>query len=163
MDTEKMNQGKRIVTFGFSVEELLKCIYAESAWRALRDKDTMKRPAIITADNRKILNTMVQDAYVDICARLIGCISSYDFNSLPSGILTLSLAVAEQLPSIHDSMMQKRLERALVYNVLSACYFTGDNEYSIASEKYEKEYIRSINAVRATLAYQLSHPPLQIM
>ncbi|MEG1916518.1 MAG: hypothetical protein RR061_07555 [Muribaculaceae bacterium] len=142
-------QGMRIVEFGFSVDEILKCVFAESAWRALRDKDANKRPAIITEDNRIVLEFMMQDAYVNICSRFIGYIKAYDFRSIDTGIMTLSLAIPEQLDSLLDSILQKRIEHAMTCYVLYMCYDT--EGYSVASDEYHQRYSTAINSVRGSL------------
>ena len=119
-------------TISISVDETLRQIYAESAWRVALKASEGKSEPRLTKDNRALLMVKFGEGYDSLCRKIMGYVRDYDDGRCLHGEAKTVIKPAHEYPSATIRSIRGAMEQYLVVYVLWAMY--GDEKYSASCQ-----------------------------
>ncbi len=133
-----------------SVAEILKRVYANSAWRAMDLNNKIDYPEVITSDRKPILNIMVKDALTHCIARLASFITGYNITMIDNDFISIDMIVPRGLTTAKCRIVADSFEQAVALIVLGKCYDTSHYSPTI-SEEYAQDAAEKIRYLKVML------------
>lgn len=137
------------VEFSFCIDEILKFLYAESAYNALSHTHSVQRPYLLTPANKDILKVIVSNGFIEATNRLMAYITNYEFYNIGNDTLSLSLKIPKHLHPTYHKRLHHNIERAIAYYALHHCY--SDTSTPKLAESYRNIYKSAIHAILQSL------------
>ncbi len=118
-----MNNTVKTIVISLDSEQMRREIYAESACVALMEGE--ERPPIITDDNRKLVNVLIDNAFVEFVSEFLAFIDSDDYHAPGNGVVEIPLLVPVDTRTPAPTL-RRLVEKMIADAVLESCYESRD-------------------------------------
>lgn len=112
------------ITIYIDFDEVLNCVYAQSAWQAAYNE----KVRVLTADNRNMLLLELKEGYADLRQRVMGYLSFDNYNpNIESRNIMMTFKFKHEKPQSFDEGLHDTIVALLAHFVLMRFYGETDS------------------------------------
>ncbi|MGN0214071.1 MAG: hypothetical protein ACI4AH_04595 [Muribaculaceae bacterium] len=140
-----MKQYTNIITVSIDIENLLKSVYAESAWLKATNLTAGTDSPLLNPDRRAMAMMLLGEAYAELCTSIGAYITGSNANSFADdGMLKMELRYSSRSHSDATIGLSTMMSQTLACHILSLAY--------PSMPYYDKRYSHHKRALLTTLA-----------
>ena len=121
-------------TIAMSAENMLRQIYAESAWRVAKQLTHGIAEPRLSNDSKNLVMVSLTEAFNSLCRKIMGYVSQYSSPAFEQSDIATIEMVIDQCPAQSQNGIANAAEQFVVAQTLWSIY--GENAYEIRAHEH---------------------------